>query len=178
MKTPACITKTVITLSVVSLAHLAPRNCIAEEWHSEELNCAVTLPTGGEWTQPSVPNSTVRAVAQTNDQTASVFLMVVPLPNGSKLDDKFIQGYEDGHYQPGKSKKLSGARLIIQGVPAYKSIAELYVNGNTVQQVGILWIADGKLYQLSALKRNAPPLEDPAIRAFMASFHFLKSPSA
>ena len=177
MKTPARITKTVIILFVLSLAHLAPRNCVAEEWHSQELNCAVTLPTGGEWTQPTAPNPAIRAVAQTNDQAASVFLMVVPLPNGSKLDDKFIRGYEDGHYQPGKSKKLSGVRLVIQGVPAYKSTGELYVNGNTVQQVGVLWVVDGKLYQLAALKRNAPPLEDPAIRAFMASFHFLKPPS-
>jgi hypothetical protein len=103
--------------------------------------------------------------------------MVVPLPIGTKLDDRFIQGYEDGHYQPGKSKKLSGDRLIIQGLPAYRATGEIYTNGNTAQQVTILWIADGKLYSLAAVKRTGPPLEDPTVRAFLASFHFLKPPN-
>jgi hypothetical protein len=163
-------------LLLLALAHLAPVSSKAEEWRSEELNCAVTLPSGGEWTRPPASQPAVKAVAQTNDKSESVVLMVVPLPNSNyKLDDNFIQNFEGGYYPPGKSKKVSGAQLLIQGVPAYKTTGELYANGSIIHRAAILWIVGDKFYQLAAIKLKGAPLEDPTIRAFMSSFHFLKT---
>jgi hypothetical protein len=176
MKAPVPISKSFLVLLGLSLAHLACCKCLAGEWLSEEFNCALTLPSGAEWRQPNAPNPAIRVLAQTSDQSVSVLLLVVPVPIGTKLDDRFIQGYEDGHYQAGSSKKLSGDRRVIQGLPAYRTTGEIYTNGNTAQQVTILWIAGDKLYSLVAVKRTGPPLEDPDVRAFLASFHFLKPP--
>ena len=164
-------------LSLFGLAYLFVFSLRAEEWRSEELNCAVTLPSGPEWTQPAAPNPAVKAISQTNDKSQSVTLMVVPLPNGNfKLDDKFIQSFESTYSPPGKSKKVSGAQLVIQGLPAYKTTGQLFVNGNVVHTAAILWISGDKFYEVAATKLEAAPLEDQTIRTFMSSFHFLQAP--
>jgi len=165
-----------LILFVLSATLFACDECAAGEWRSEELNCALTLPAGPEWKQPSAPNPAVPALAQTIDQSTTVMLMVVPLPARAKLDDEFVRNYEEGRYQFGKSKKLSGERLTIQGVPAYRATYEIGAAGNSAYSTTIVWIADGKFYSLGAIKRTGPPLEDPSVRAFLASFHFLKPP--
>ena len=148
------------------------------EWLSDELNCALTLPIGADWTTLTPPSPAVKAVAQTRDGSSSVILVVTPLPDKStKLDDKFIKGFDGGYFPPGKSKKLSGVQLVIRGVPAYKSAGELYIGEKIVRRSMTLWIADGKVYQLTAMKLGADPTEDAAIRACLSSFRFLKQPT-
>jgi hypothetical protein len=168
-----------LLLLLFGLAHFAPISGRAEEWRSEQLNCAVTLPSGADWTQPPVSDPSIKAVAQTKDKSESVVLMVISLPtNNYKLDDNFIRNFEGGYFPAGKSKKVSGAQLVIEGVPAYKTTGERYANGNTIHTAAILWILGDKCYQLAAIKLKGAPLEDPTIRAFMSSFHFLNTSDA
>lgn len=143
----------------------------------QQFNCAMTLPAGPLWNKPPPVGPGVRAAAQTNDRTASIMLTIVPLPNPStKIDAKFIEQFEMGYFPVGKSKKISGVQLVLQGVPAYKATGEIYINGKTIQTAMYLWLADGRAYQIAALKLNTPPLEDAEIQTAMNSFHFLNTP--
>jgi len=150
----------------------------ADEWRSEEFNCALTPPTSADWTQPPAPNPSIKFLAQTKDHSTSVILSVIPLPpeKNEKLNTRFIEAFEGTYFKPGLSKKTSGVELVIQGIPAYKITGELYANGTTFYRAATLWIADNRFYQITALKSKSLPLDDPELRAFISSFHFLHPP--
>lgn len=152
--------------------------CCGEEWRSDEFNCAVAPPNSADWAQPPLPNPSIKFLAQTKDRSTSVLLSVVPLPpdKNETLNTRFIEGFEGSYFKPGQSKKTSGVGLVIQGIPAYKLTGELYANGATFYRAVTLWIADNRLYQLVALKSKSLPLDDPEVRTFISSFHFLHPP--
>ena len=165
--------------SLLLLACLSPAVAAdpPPETRLQELNCAVTLPDGPQWTRPSSVTPVVKAAAQTSDRTASVVLTVVDLSDSSaKLNSEFITQFEQGYFPADRSKKTSSTQLTLQGVPGYKATGEFYVNGKTMQRAIYLWIADGKIYNLVAMKLDAPPFEDTTLRAAMDSFHFLSPP--
>lgn len=159
------------------LVCLAATTAKAQGTWFQQFNCTLTLPAGPLWNKPPPVGPGVRAAAQTNDRTASIMLTIVPLPNPStKIDAGFIAQFEQGYFPAGKSRKISGVQLVLQGVPAYKATGEIYINGKTIQTAMYLWLADGRAYQIAAMKLNTPPLEDAEILTAMNSFHFLNPP--
>jgi hypothetical protein len=170
MKSTFCVHILVILISIFASSSRAA------EWVSEAHKCAATPPSHSDWNQLTPPHPSVKIAAQTHDKSASVLLMITPLPDSAqKLDAKWIKGFESSAFPPGKAKKTSGVQLEVQGMPAYKATGEIYSNGRTFQVARILWIIDGTFYQISAQKLGAPPLEDSVIKDFVESFRFLKT---
>lgn len=161
-----------LVLAVAPFLHAAGA---AEEWKSEEFKCAVTPPSGAQWERVSSHGPSTKLKMTKADHSASVFLSIgVPEGGAAELTDEFVQKWETGLLRAGKMTKTSGQRRKLQGVPAYEMTSTLTVGERPHQMVMILLLADGKLYTLTALKNAAPPLDDPEIQAFIASFRFLQ----
>jgi hypothetical protein len=144
----------------------------AKEWISEDSDIIFQIPDDSSWNQIPPPVPPVKFALQRTDKTADILFFNCPAPEDGKVLDQFIPEFEKGCWPPGKSVKRTGEFLSFKGKKAYKTTGELFINDITFETGIIVWIENDKVFEISAMKRDADPFEDPIIKTFFDTIKF------
>jgi len=147
-------------------------------WKSQQLNCEVTLPSGGGWT--SVPSTipAVKVAVRNPAEVKAVTLIVSDAPRDGHTLATFLPGFINGVLKKGLSTDVSEDRLTIDGRAAFSLGQTVSIKGTKIRIVNNIVIDHGTVYIIEAASRSTNPLDDPELNITLKSFHFLSKTPA
>jgi hypothetical protein len=177
MKTPHYFRSLQIAIVVCAIQLLA-RNAPGEVWKSQELNCAITLPSGSDWSRVTPPAPIVKVAVRNQAQGKTIALYVVEAPSDGQSLSSFLPGFKESWFEEGLTSDRSEESLSIDGRTARRLMDTVTIQGTSMRRANTIIIDNGKVYQITAMCRTGKPLDDPEIEATLKSFHFLSAVSA
>ena len=144
----------------------------AERWAAPGGAFTAELPEGDGWTAVDVPPAAVASLPpggqvvarRTADGRRAALLTVIPGGREAQLSNEAVVGFEAGLFRDKPATKLSSAREMIQGLPAYRYAARL---PNGAGMVGVVTVRAGVTYHIQAIAGDGDPMADPALAAWM-----------
>lgn len=144
----------------------------AERWATPDGAFTAELPEGDGWTVVAVPPAAVASLPpggqvvarRTTDGRRAALLTVIPGGPEARLSDEAVAGFEAGLFHDKPAVKLSSAREVIQGLPAYRYAARL---PNGAGMAGVVTVRSGVTYHIQAISADGDPLADPALATWM-----------
>jgi hypothetical protein len=149
-----------------------------EVWKSPELNCELTLPSGGNWSPVTASVPALKVAMRNLAEGKAVSLLVGSAPRDAQTLEAFLPSFEKGWFKQGASTDTSEQRLTIDGRAASRLKQTVIVKGTTLRMVNTIVIDHGKVYIIDASSRSTDPLGDPEIRTTLNSFHFISDTAA
>jgi hypothetical protein len=154
----------------------APRGVFAQERQFADYNCAITFPDGWHLMTNLPPQQSVLAAYGDAAGTRLVYLLIFAKKPTGPLDDHFISEYERGIQESGGGERLSGKFIEIAGIKSYERLGSLLIRGKRASMIGQLVPADGRFYNLQAMRFDGDANDDPEIRQILGSFRFIRPP--
>ena len=146
----------------------------AEEQVFTNLNFALTPPDS--WV--TITNITKRPgmflVAYVSPEGGRMLTLVIDSsrkPQGP-LNDKFIEGFDQGVEQSGGGKRISGKFVEMGGVKAYERTANRVINGRQTSSVLYAMLTSERFYSIEGIALKNPA-DDEDLQKALASFRFL-----
>ena len=177
MRTHHPIRLTQIILVVCTL-QLLPWKARGETWKSPELNCEISLPSGGGWSSVPPPVAILKVAVRNQTEAKTISLYVVDAPPSSQTLSGFLPGFKKSWFQEGVSTDRSEEAATIDGRSARRLKDTVMIQGTKMHRVNTVVIDNGKVYQVAAMSRSGNPLDDPEIARALNSFHFLSEGSS
>lgn len=172
--------KPICTLASILMCIFAVTHSAAgQERRFTNYNCAITVP--GDWYLMTnlPPQPGLVAAYGKADKTAFLILIVDDRDNPSgPLDDRFVSEFERGVESTGVGKRISGRFIEIAGIKGYERLGNAVVNGKHASTIMQSVPADGRFYNLQAMRFDGVANEDQEIRNALASFRFLRPPAS
>jgi hypothetical protein len=146
-----------------------------EVWRSQQLNCEITLPSGGGWT--SVPSTVpaIKVAVRNPAELKAIVLVVSDAPRDGQTLTTFLPGFINGVLKKGLSTDVSEDRLTIDGRAAFSLGQTVSLKGTKMRIVNNIVIDHGTVYIIEASSPSTNPLDDPELNTTLKSFHFLSA---
>jgi hypothetical protein len=143
-----------------------------EEWFSKEAGIVFQLPQEASWHKIAPPQPEAKLALQSKDGATSILFFAIAAPYAhQKLDQEFIDGFLEGYKESGVGQ-AQGAFRAFKGKEAYQAKTGITAKGQHAQGLLIIWIENGQVFEISALKRDADPLTDPVVAEFLKLAQF------
>jgi hypothetical protein len=151
------------TFSVVS--------AFAVELKSDSLNYTITIPD--TWTIKSQDQTGFYAKSQDGNRDINLAVIRATF---ARLDSSYISSYEQVLKQTHHLQLVSSRVFTNDGVRVYENIQKIGEGSAASVKVECQILADGRFYNLSAVRFGGGTTQDPEIEAALTSFHFLHTP--
>jgi hypothetical protein len=144
-----------------------------EIWKSQQLNCELTLPSGGDWSPVASPVPAMKVAMRNLAEAKAVSLLVGDAPRDGQTLASFLPGFKKGWFKQGVSTDVSEESMTIDGRAACCLKQTIIVKGTTLRMVNTIVIDNGEVYIINASSRSTDPVDDPEIGTTLKSFHFI-----
>ena|SRR5579859_5222317 len=148
---------------------------LAQERQFPEVNFAITPPSGWHWATNLPSTQDIQGIIANAANTELVLFIAESNSGAGPVDDRAVSEFEIGLGSDG-GKRLSGKYIEVDGVKAYERVGSAVIKGKHVSTLIYFFAADGRFYNMEAMRFDGEAAEDPDIQQAMDSFHFIKRP--
>ena len=168
MRWSACALACLLSLVIPAQVH-------AEHWTAPAGGMTLELPDGDDWKPMEMPAAAVASLPPNatlivrRAEVGSRAAIVTTVPNvpSDGLSDEIITGFERGLYAGDTSKKVSGEKVTVHGVPAYRYLGRL---PNGAWNGGYVLMNGSTMYNIQAVKADGDPFQDKDLNAYLDSY--------
>jgi hypothetical protein len=141
----------------------------AEVWQSQEFNCSITFPGEG-WTHVKPPNEVIQVSVRSPDRLKLIQVSVGPVERSA---ESYLEGLKKSFFEKGTGKIRIEERIAIDGHAGYRLKDIFVMEGKEVFKATTFVVNNDVAYLVDATGLVSDPMNDPAVKECVGSFHFL-----